>query len=86
MATLLEGLSLLVGERLSVVLCVDERSTSSCGLGLLDGHDDGERSLFYEVGVAARIWGHDRQREQRGLHLPGVDFRDLRQLGWGCSR
>lgn len=86
MATLLEGLSLLVGERLSVVLCVDERSTSSCGLGLLDGHDDGERSLFYEVGVAARISRRDLQREQRGLHLPGVDFRDLRELGWGCSR
>jgi len=44
------------------------------------------RSLFYEVGVAARIWGRERSDEQRGLHLPGVDFRDLRELGWGCSR
>ncbi len=86
MATLLEGLSLFVGERLSVVLCVDERSTSSCGLGLLDGHDGGERSLFYEVGVAARVTRRDRRRERRELHLPGVDFRDLRQLGWGWSR
>lgn len=76
-ATLLEGLSLCLGERLCVVLCVDEHSTS-CELGLLDGLGYGERSLFYEVGVAARLSraGH---RAARVLRLAG-DFRDLRQM------
>jgi hypothetical protein len=77
-ATLLEGLSLFLGERLSVVLCVDEHSTS-CELALLDGLGYGERSLFYEVGVAARISPANR-RAARALRLPGSDFRDLRQL------
>jgi hypothetical protein len=77
-ATLLEGLSLFLGERLSVVLCVDEHSTS-CELALLDGLGYGERSIFYEVGVAARISPADR-RAARALRLPGSDFRDLRQL------
>jgi hypothetical protein len=76
-ATLLEGLSLCLGERLSVVLCVDEHSPS-CELGLLDGLGFGERSLFYEVGVAARMSRVGR-RAARGLRLAG-DFRDLRQL------
>jgi hypothetical protein len=74
-ATLLEGLSLFLGERLSVVLCVDERSTS-CELALLEY---GERCIFYEVGVAARMSAADR-RAARALRLPGSDFRDLRQL------
>ena len=78
-ATLLEGLSLFLGERLSVVLCVDERSTSSCELGLLDGLGYGERSLFYEVGVAVRLARAER-RACRGLRLCGSDFRDLRRL------
>jgi hypothetical protein len=77
-ATLLEGLSLFLGERLSVVLCVDECSTS-CELALLDGLGYGERSIFYEVGVAARISPANR-RAARTLRLPGSDFRDLRQL------
>ena len=77
-ATLLEGLSLFLGERLSVVLCVDERSTSY-ELALLDGLGYGERSIFYEVGVAARMSPGDR-RAARALRLPGSDFRDLRQL------
>ncbi len=77
-ATLLEGLSLFFGERLSVVLCVDERSTSS-DLALLDGLGYGERSIFYEVGVAARMSRADH-RAARAIRLPGCDFRDLRQL------
>ena len=76
--TLLEGLSLFLGERLCVVLCVDERSTSY-ELALLDGLGYGERSIFYEVGVAARLSPADR-RAARALRLPGSDFRDLRQL------
>jgi hypothetical protein len=84
-ATLLEGLSLFLGERLSVVLCVDERSTSSCELGLLDGLGDGERSLFYEVGVAVRLSRAER-RAGRALELPGSDFRDLRPHRWEGTR
>lgn len=84
-ATLLEGLSLFLGERLSVVLCVDERSTSSCELGLLDGLGDGARSVFYEVGFAARASRAER-RAARTLHLAGSDFRDLRQLRWEWTR
>ena len=37
MATLLEGLSMIVGERLVVVLCVDDRSGSPSLPGLVDG-------------------------------------------------
>jgi hypothetical protein len=77
-STLLEGLSLFLGERLSVVLCVDERSTSS-ELALLDGLGYGERSIFYEVGVAARMSRADH-RAARAVRLPGSDFRDLRRL------
>jgi len=83
-ATLLEGLSLFLGERLCVVLCVDERSTSSCELGLLDGLGYGERNVFYEVGIAARLTRGSR-RAARALRLPG-DFRDLRQQTWEWSR
>jgi len=84
-ATLLEGLSLFLGERLCVVLCVDERSTSSCELGLLDGLGYGERGLFYEVGVAARLSRAERRADQ-SLRLCGSDFRDLRRLTWEWTR
>lgn len=84
-ATLLEGLSLFLNERLCVVLCVDEHSASCGSLGLLDGLGYGERSLFYEVGVA--VSRADRRRAERGLHLSGGgDFRDLRQLTWEWAR
>jgi hypothetical protein len=83
--TLLEGLSLFLGERLSVVLCVDESSTSSCELGLLDGLGYGERSVFYDVGVAVRQ-GRAVRRGARTLRLPDGDFRDLRQLTWAFAR
>jgi hypothetical protein len=83
-ATLLEGLSLFLGERLCVVLCVDEQSTSSCELGLLDGLGYGERNVFYDVGIAVRMPRAER-RAARSLRLPG-DFRDLRQLTWAWSR
>jgi hypothetical protein len=77
-ATLLEGLSLFLGERLSVVLCVDEGSPSY-ELSLLDGLGYGERNLFYEVGVAVRL-SSAGPRAARTLHLPGSDFRDLRRV------
>ena len=83
--TLLEGLSLFLGERLSVVLCVDESSASSCELGLLDGLGYGERSVFYDVGVAVRQ-GRGARRGARALRLPDGDFRDLRQLTWDWTR
>src|SRR5580700_5899140 len=57
---------------------LDGRSPS-CELALLDGLGYGERSIFYEVGVAARLSAVDR-RAARALRLPGSDFRDLRQL------
>ena len=83
MATLLEGLSLFMNERLCVVLCVDEHSASCGSLGLLDALGYGERSVFYEVGVSRA----DRRRADRGLHLAdGGDFRDLRQLTWEWAR
>ena len=81
MTTLLEGLSLVLSERLSVVLCVDERSASCASLGLLDALGYGERSLFYEVAVAARL-SRAEQRRTRALHIAGSDFRDLRQLAF----
>jgi hypothetical protein len=80
-ATLLEGLSLWLGERLCVVVCVDEHSTSCAG-GLLDGLGYGERSVFYEVGVATRGSG---RRAASGLRLAG-NFRDLRQLTLEAAR
>lgn len=84
--TFLEGLSLFLNERLSVVLCVDEASTSQDAHGLLDALGYGERSVFYEVAVAARITRADRRHRSRVLCLPGADFRDLRQLTWEWSR
>lgn len=85
-ATLLEGLSLFLNERLCVVLCVDEHSVSCDALGLLDALGYGERSVFYEVGVAARGERAERRSRARTLRLPGGDFRDLRQLTWEWSR
>jgi hypothetical protein len=81
MATLLEGLSLFLNERLCVVLCVDE-SSSSCGsVGLLDALGYGERNQFYEVAVAVRASRASRRGGGSLLHLAGGgDFRDLRQL------
>lgn len=84
MTTLLEGLSLIVGERLAVVLCVDESSSSSHAPGLLDELGYGEGSVFYDVAVAVRETRRERARRQR---LEGMgDFRDLRQLDWGWTR
>lgn len=81
-ATLLEGLSLFVGERLCVVLCVDDRSSSSASLGLLDALGMCERNVFYDVGVATRLPRRERRRAAEAGRLQGADFRDLRQLGW----
>jgi hypothetical protein len=82
-ATLLEGLSLCLGERLCVVLCVDEHSTR-CATGLLDALGYGERSVFYEVAVAARM---SRAARRPALRLSGSgDFRDLRQLSLQAAR
>ena len=74
--TLLEGLSLFLGERLSVVLCVDARSTSSCEFGLFDPLGAAETSLFYDVGIAARLSRADR-RAARALRLSAGDVHDL---------
>jgi len=82
--TLLEGLSLLVGERLAVVLCVDDWSSSSRVPGLVDGLGYGEGSVYYDVAVAVRETRRERARRRR---LEGIgDFRDLRQLDWGWTR
>jgi len=71
--TLLEALSLWHGVPVSVVLSVDEPGRGSA-MGLLDGLDFGERSLFYEVTVAAP--DPDRRPSLRGLG----EFADLRRL------
>jgi hypothetical protein len=84
-ATPLEGLSLYMNERLCVVLSVDEWSASSDSLGILDGLGHGERSVFYEVAVAARLSRASRRKPSRVLRLAGGDFRDLRQLSWEWS-
>jgi hypothetical protein len=81
-ATLLEGLSLYMNERLCVVLSVDEWSASSDSLGILDALGHGQHSVFYEVAVAARLSSAQRRKASRVLRLPGSDFRDLRQLSW----
>lgn len=83
--TLLEGLSLVLNERLCVVLCVDEGSTSFGSCDLLDGLGYGRPSVFYEVGVAA-IDTPERRRVGRRLRSPGCSFRDLRALGWEGAR
>jgi hypothetical protein len=81
-ATLLEALSLYMNERLCVVLSVDEWSASSDSLGILDAFGHGESSVFYEVAVATRLSRASRRKASRVMHLPGGDFRDLRQLNW----
>ncbi|MBX3252082.1 MAG: hypothetical protein KF901_33215 [Myxococcales bacterium] len=87
MVTWLEGLSLLLGEQLRVVLCVDDRSGSSDSLGLADALDVGRASVFYEVDVAPRSARGDRRRAKQRLRLSGNgDFRDLRPLTWEWTR
>lgn len=85
MATLLEGLSLYMNERLCVVLSVDELSASSESLGILDAFGHGESSVFYEVAVASSLSRASRRKASRVLRLPSGDFRDLRQLSWGWT-
>jgi hypothetical protein len=84
-ATLLEGLSLYMNERLCVVLSVDEWSASSDSLGILDAFGHGDSSVFYEVAVATRLSRTHCRKASRVLRLPGGDFRDLRQLSWGWA-
>jgi hypothetical protein len=67
--SLLEGLSLWLGQPLSVVLYADVEGTSSA-LGLCDGLGFGDRTVQYEVEVV------DPRRRRRGLGT----FHDLRQL------
>jgi hypothetical protein len=84
MSTLFEGLSLCLNERLAIVLCVDESSASCASLDLFDAVDRGERSVFYEIGVAARLSRANRPRGERSLRLGRGEFRDLRPLTlWG---
>jgi hypothetical protein len=74
-ATLLEGLSLWVQQRLSVVLLADESDPTSGALSLCDALGYGERTLHYDVGVACRAPRRSRRR------IEGVgNFRDLRHL------
>jgi hypothetical protein len=83
-STLLEGLSLFAGERLAVVLCVDDQSPTSFAPALLDGLGYGTTSVYYDVAVAIRETRRERARRRR---LEGIgDFRDLRQLDWGWAR
>jgi hypothetical protein len=80
-ATLLEGLSLWYQQALSVVLVAAEPSDGST-LGLCDGLGLGQRSVHYDVGIAAAL-GRGRRRTIGGLG----DFRDLRQLSfWEVDR
>lgn len=68
-STLLEGLSLWLGQPLSVVLCADAQGTSS-ELDLCDGFGFGKKTVHYEVEVV------DPRRRPRGLGA----FADLRRL------
>jgi hypothetical protein len=73
-ATLLEGLALWLGCRLSVVLSVTTEEARSC-LGLTDEMGLGEPSLFFLVEV------QERGPRRRGARLRGVgDFSDVRQM------
>lgn len=73
-ATLLEGLALWHQRPLSVVLCADGPD-GGCAMGLYDALGFGDRTLHYEVAIAAR------GRRPRRSTLGGLgDFRDLRQL------
>jgi hypothetical protein len=78
-STLLEGLSLWYQTPLSVVLSADEQGISS-KLHLCDGFGFGNKSLYYEVGVAFESRCRRRRkapsREVRGLG----SFADLRHL------
>lgn len=67
--TLLEGLSLWLGQPLSVVLCADAEG-ASCALDLCDDFGFGKQTLHYEVEVV------EPARRRRGLG----PFSDLRQL------
>jgi hypothetical protein len=71
--TLLEALSLWHGQPLSVVLSADD-SEPGFAMGLLDGLDFGESTLFYEVTLAVPDPG--RRPSLRGLG----EFADLRRV------
>jgi len=72
--TLLEGLAMWFGRRLSVVLCADGQDRRS-GLNLCDGFGGGKQTLHYNVAVV----GPDRNH--RGQRISGVGtFGDLQQL------
>lgn len=73
-STLLEGLSLWLDARLSVVLSADE-TEASYYLDLVDEIGQPTHGLYFEVQLVER---HARRRPRR---LGGVsDFSDLRQL------
>ncbi len=73
--TLLEGLALVLDDKLRVVLSVDAWEAYCC-LGLTDEWGLGQRSLFYDVEVVGR-----RARHRRGQRIRGIgDFADLRRL------
>jgi hypothetical protein len=67
--TLCEGLSLWLGQPLSVVLCADAEGSSSA-LCLCDGFGFGSKTVHYEVEVV------DPRRRPRPLG----SFRDLHRL------
>jgi hypothetical protein len=67
-ALLLEGMSLWLDQRLSVVICADAPETSSA-LGLCDGFGFGNETVYYSVEIV-------EPKRRRGLG----SFRDLRQL------
>lgn len=72
--TVIEGLSLWFGRRVSVVLCVDGQD-STYTLNLCDGLGFGQRTVHYEVEVV------EPGRRRRGKRIAGLGtFRDLRQL------
>jgi hypothetical protein len=73
-ATLLEGLALWHQRPLAVVLCVDERASSSA-MHLYDGLGMGARSVHFEVAIVPRGC------RGRGRRLAALGhFGDLRQL------
>jgi hypothetical protein len=73
-ATLLEGLSLYMNERLCVVLSVDEWSASSDSLGILDAFGHGERSVFRAAGA--------RGGKRRPRFAVGAICNLACQMGW----
>jgi hypothetical protein len=73
-ATLLEGLSLWFGRRVSVVLCADV-DADEYGLHLCDDLGIGRQTLHYRVEVVTP------GPRRRGKRIAGLGtFRDLRQL------